>query len=157
MSVESVLIRADRPDDRLVLQDLLEMAMRETYPDLDLLTRSQFRERLEAEFEHYMGIESRAIWVAEIDGKVAGCLWAMESFHPVTGRPDLFVVNVAIFPDYQGRGLARKLFAEAVALAEERRIPVVRLFVNPRNEAAYKLYLQLGFEPQTHEMRLTLN
>lgn len=156
MSVEAAVIRADRPDDRESLLDLLEMAMRETYPDLDLLTRSQFRERLEAEFAHYMGVESRAIWVAEVEGKVAGCLWAMESFHPVTGMPDLFVVNVAIFPDFQGRGLARKLFAEAVDLAKKKRIPVVRLFVNPRNEAAYKLYLQLGFEPQTHEMRLSL-
>lgn len=149
-------IRHHRPGDRPALQALLEAAMKETYPDLQHLTRSDLRERVEAEFAHYFAIPEKEIWIGEVDGEVAGCLWCMESYHPVTGIPDFFVVNVAVFPEYRGYGLARKLFDEAVQSARSRGLPCVRLFVNPANQAAYRLYLDLGFMPQTHEMRLDL-
>ncbi|MBU6428703.1 MAG: GNAT family N-acetyltransferase, partial [Cyanobacteria bacterium REEB65] len=61
-----------------------------------------------------------------------------------------------VFPQFQGRGLARRLFEEAEAHARSRKIRRLRLFVNPHNQAAYSLYEGLGFEPQTHEMRLVL-
>lgn len=149
-------VRHHLPGDRPALLALLEAAMRETYPDLRLLTRSELRERVEAEFAHYYAIPEKEIWIGEVDGEVAGCLWCMESYHPVTGLPDFFVVNVAVFPAYRGHGLARKLFEEAIQSARARGLPCVRLFVNPANEAAYRLYQSLGFTAQTHEMRLDL-
>lgn len=149
-------IRHHKPGDRPALLKLLEAAMLETYPDLKHFTRSEMRERVEAEFAHYFALPEKEIWVAEVDGEVGGCLWCMESFHPVTGMSDFFVVNVAIFPDYRGFGLARKLFEEAITSARARGLPCVRLFVNPANDAAYRLYVRMGFLPQTHEMRLDL-
>lgn len=154
---KEVAIRRSRPADRPRLVELLEMSMLETYPDLQGFARSYLRERVEVQFSQYDAIDEKVVWVAEIDGEVAGCLWVMESFHPVTEIPDLFVVNVAIYPAHQGRGVARRLFAKAERHARERGISRLRLFVNPQNESAYGLYLHLGFEPQTHEMRLVLS
>ena len=146
-------IRRHLPGDRPALITLLEAAMLETYPDLQNLTRSELRERVEAEFAHYFALPEKEIWIGEVDGDVAGCLWCMESYHPVTGMPDLFVVNVAVFPGFRGHGLASKLFDEAITAARARGIPCVRLFVNPINAAAYRLYENMGFTAQPHEKR----
>ena len=151
-----IVIRRHQPGDRPRLVELLELSMLETYPDLKPFTRSVLRTRVEAEFAQYYALEEKEIWVAMVAGQVAGCLWVMESFHPVTEIPDLFVVNIAVYPQFQGRGLARRLFAEATSHAHKLGISRLRLFVNPVNQSAYSLYLKLGFEPQTHEMRLLL-
>jgi ribosomal protein S18 acetylase RimI-like enzyme len=155
-AVPAVSFRAHRQGDRPHLLDSLEMAMLETYPDLRALPRSELRERVETEFAHYYAMPGKEIWIAEVDGQPAASLWAMESFHPVTARPDFFVVNVAVVPRWRGRGLARRLMGLAIEAARARRISQVRLFVNPANQAAYHLYERLGFSPQTHEMRLEL-
>ncbi|MBM3267750.1 MAG: GNAT family N-acetyltransferase [Candidatus Sericytochromatia bacterium] len=150
-----VAVRRHHESDRPHLLRFLEMAMLETYPDLRALPRSELRERVEAEFAHYFALPDKEIWVAEAQGgQVAGCLWAMASYHPVTGRRDLFIVNVAVAPEFRGLGLARRLFGLAVDAASAAHIPYVRLFVNPANQAAYRLYEELGFAAQTHEMRL---
>ncbi len=146
--------RRHQKSDRPQLIAFLEMAMLETYPDLLALTRSELRERVEAEFAHYFAMAEKEIWVAEAAGVVVGCLWAMESFHPVTGQADLFVVNVAVAPAFRGRGLARQLFKLAIDTARAKRLRHVRLFVNPSNQDAFRLYEKLGFSTQTHEMRL---
>lgn len=153
----AIAIRGHSCGDRPHLARFLEMAMVETYPDLRDLTRSELRERVEAEVAHYYSMADKLIWVAETGEEVVGCLWAMESFHPVTGLPDLFVVNVAVAPAHRGQGVARRLFACAVEAARSKGIRHVRLFVNPINQDAYRLYTGLGFEPQTHEMRLDVS
>ena len=153
---ETIEVRLHAQTDKNQLLALLEMAMVETYPDLKLLTRSEMRERVESEFAHYYGLAEKEIWVAAAEGTVAACLWVIESFHPVTGRPDFFVVNVAVRPEFRGKGVGRRLFDAAKGEARKRGLPFIRLFVNPANEAAFNLYQRIGFVTQTHEMRLDL-
>jgi ribosomal protein S18 acetylase RimI-like enzyme len=155
-TVDTIDVRLHGPQDKPQLLELLEMAMVETYPDLKLLTRSEMRERVESEFAHYYGLAEKEIWVAAAGTRVAGCLWVMESFHPITGRPDFFVVNVAVRPEFRGKGVGRRLFDATVNEARKRGLPFIRLFVNPANEAAFNLYQRIGFVTQTHEMRLDL-
>ncbi|MBI6546799.1 MAG: GNAT family N-acetyltransferase [Cyanobacteria bacterium NC_groundwater_1444_Ag_S-0.65um_54_12] len=150
------MIRQHQSTDRPALLALLELGMKETYPDLCSLPPASLQRRVADEFAHYYGIHSKIIWIADSNSQVAGCLWTMKSFHPVTDLADLFIVNVGVFPAFRKRGLARQLFGTAISYASEHGLARIRLFVNPANISAYRLYEQLGFSPQTHEMCLSL-
>jgi predicted GNAT family acetyltransferase len=68
---------------------------------------------------------------------MAGQRMRVEGFTEISG--------VCTHPDYQGRGLARKLMARLVH-RQMTRNEVPFLHVMSSNEAAHKLYLRMGFE-----------
>jgi GNAT superfamily N-acetyltransferase len=79
------------------------------------------------------------IW--EEDGKAVGLSNVMRQ-----GATDRWYIgNVAVLPDYRGRGLARKLVQACVDLAKERGGKSVGLDVVAGNTPAYNLYEKLGF------------
>ncbi len=57
----------------------------------------------------------------------------------------LLIVNVAVAPDLQGRGLGRRLLAHAEALAAAEGLGQVRLYTNARFEQNVALYGRLGY------------
>ena len=57
----------------------------------------------------------------------------------------LLIVNVAVAPNVQGRGLGTRLMAHADALARSLGHPRVRLYTNKRFEQNIALYTKLGF------------
>ena len=57
----------------------------------------------------------------------------------------LLVDNVAVHPDYQGRGLGRKLMALAEEEARSLRFPAVTLYTNERMTENIDLYKKLGY------------
>lgn len=73
--------------------------------------------------------------VALCDGQIAGYIGC----HLVAGEG--FVTNIAVFPAYRRRGVARRLLQSAMAL------PLTCLFLEVRasNVAAIALYRSLGF------------
>ena len=151
-----LVIRAHRPADRPFLRRMMELAALPTYPELRALGRISQRERLDAIFEFHYGHEEKAIFVAETgSGEPVGMIWLQTSHHPITELMDCLVINVAVLPDRQHQGIGRRLMTHARDHCAERGIRRMRLFVGARNEAAYALYRQLGFEDQTHEMLWT--
>ena len=61
-------------------------------------------------------------------------------------HPDhLLIVNVAVAPTHQKRGLGRRLVAHAEALAQQESLGTVRLYTNARMVENIALYTSLGY------------
>lgn len=75
-----------------------------------------------------------------IDGRVAAY-----SFNYLLDE-DLHLLNLAVAPSLQGRGLGKYLLCTLIARAIVRGVKLVSLEVRPSNAAALRLYHSLGFE-----------
>ena len=64
----------------------------------------------------------------------------------------LLVENVAVSPDFQGRGLGRKLMAHAEVLAREQGFGMIRLYTNQRFAENIALYRRLGYQVDREEV-----
>ena len=63
----------------------------------------------------------------------------------------ILIVNVAVAPDFQGRGLGRKLMAQAEEIAASCGVGRIRLYTNKRFEANIRLYGRLGYRVDREE------
>ena len=55
------------------------------------------------------------------------------------------ILSMAVHPDYQGRGLGKRLLAAGLDHLRERKVPTIRLEVRPTNTPAKRIYEQAGF------------
>lgn len=97
-------------------------------------------------------IQRGDLWVAEIDGALAGVAalttiqdaeyeqlgWDLSETALVTHR-------LAVHPDFQGRGVAAALLKQAEWLALSRGIDVLRIDTNSENQATQRLFPKLGY------------
>lgn len=110
--------------------------------DLERLERLCFsdpwtREGLQAE----LGNPTAVFLAAEMDGKTAG----YAGMHCVCG--ECYMDNVAVFPQFRGRGVGRELVRDLIRRAREADGEFLSLEVRPSNTAALALYGELGFKP----------
>lgn len=150
------LLRAGRSEDRPFLLEVLRRSALATYPALEGLGRISLRELLERTYAEY-DLPTRRVWIAEEDGLAVSGLLGVMGMHPVLEEPELLVVAVATLPGHLGRGHARALLAHAMDEARRQGARAVRLFANPANPAAIRLYRGLGFSCLTEELRKALN
>jgi ribosomal protein S18 acetylase RimI-like enzyme len=85
-----------------------------------------------------------ALAIVAEDGRVAGLGYWMRYARP-THRPHADIEKVAVDPDFQGRGVGRRLMAELIAAARAARIEVLTLDLRGDNERAAALYESVGF------------
>ena len=93
-------------------------------------------------YEHFSDeMTARYSWpiVAVEEGSVVGYLCLMSLFEEAQ------VLNVAVSPNQQGRGIARMLLEHAFSLAVEKGAETMSLEVRASNLAAISLYEKLGF------------
>jgi ribosomal protein S18 acetylase RimI-like enzyme len=97
-------------------------------------------------------IEREHLWVAEIDGDIAGVV-------AITGEPEpdyiqadwdntepaLVVHRLAVDPEFRGAGVARALMQQAEELAKTQGIPAIRVDTNIENPATQRLFPSLGY------------
>ncbi|NCU37674.1 GNAT family N-acetyltransferase [Candidatus Saccharibacteria bacterium] len=98
---------------------------------------SRLEAKLHAKFIHFMNVPENYIYVAEIDGRVVG-------YRLAERRGDsVYMHGLFVDPDYQGRGIGRRLFVEPLSQAKPG--DTIYLTVLRGNERARKLYESEGF------------
>ncbi len=92
------------------------------------------------------------LWVAEIDGKVAGVAAFTSDQEPEyegaewdVSEAALVIHRLAVDPAWQRMGIAAGLLVHAEAVARTRGVPVIRLDTNTQNEASGRLFTKLGY------------
>jgi ribosomal protein S18 acetylase RimI-like enzyme len=97
-------------------------------------------------------IELGQLWVAEIDGAIAGVAALTNDQEPEYAQvgwdieePAIVVHRLAVDPAFRGMGVAGALMRKAEDVAVERAIRVLRVDTNTLNEATQRLFPKLGY------------
>ena len=93
--------------------------------------------------EEITGNESARFYIAEADGRFAGCVscWLLIPYECQLG-------NVAVCPEMRRRGVARTLLNTLISDAEKLGLLDITLEVRASNDPAIALYKSLGFEQE---------
>lgn len=109
-----------------------------------------------AENEPYIAALGGAILVAETGGRVVGTLLMAFEEADAFVRPDLRacarVLDVCVDEPFRGRGVGRRLLAEAEHIAREAGRSAVLISAVAGNDRALGLYESAGFRPQAIEL-----
>jgi GNAT superfamily N-acetyltransferase len=97
-------------------------------------------------------VELAQLWVAEIEGKIAGVAAITTDQEPEyanvgwdISEPAIVVHRVAVDPAFHGQGVAAALMLQAETVARSRGIGVLRVDTNTQNAATQKLFPKLGY------------
>ena len=93
--------------------------------------------------DYAAAVRDHDVWVLDSEGTVVGVI-------ELAGRDNhLWLDNVAIAPEWQGRGLGRWLLGHAEAEAQRLRLPEIRLLTNERYVENIAIYTRYGYR-ETH-------
>jgi len=97
-------------------------------------------------------VELEQLWVAEIDGGIAGVAAITTDQAPEyanvgwdLSESAIVVHRLAVDPAFQGKGVAAALMRHSEIVAKERAISVLRVDTNSQNAATQKLFPKLGY------------
>ena len=96
--------------------------------------------------DYLFGLESSGFFVAEADGKVIG--YAIVTIERTLLKPwKAFghLLNIAVDPEFRGKGIGYQLLDAMRAMAARNGITVQTLEVRASNQAAINLYQKCGF------------
>jgi GNAT superfamily N-acetyltransferase len=97
------------------------------------------REPLPMRADYERNIQDHRIEVLIRDGELAAVLETID-------QPDhVWIENIAVRPEFQGKGLGRRLLAHAEGLAINRGLSNVRLLTNGAFESNIALYGRVGY------------
>jgi GNAT superfamily N-acetyltransferase len=131
MSLSNVAVRDFQSSD---LKQVSRVVQRSLMPSLENLSpedQQTYMQRNSPE-EFLKKRENVTFWVAEIDGKIVG----------VVGIDEITIRTFYVDPDYQGKGVGRKLFEKAREEAVKRGYDKLVVQSSPTAE---KVYEHLGF------------
>jgi DNA-binding MarR family transcriptional regulator/GNAT superfamily N-acetyltransferase len=98
--------------------------------------------RIVADFAADRDPEREAMWVAELDGERAGCVFCVRDEAPDTARLRLLLVD----PAARGHGIGRRLVDGCVAFARKAAYSEMVLWTNDVLADARRIYERAGFE-----------
>lgn len=96
--------------------------------------------------ELLLASENACLLAAEAAGEVVGMASGQSTISTAEGGPALLVEDVVVLPQWQGRGIGRKLLAALVAWAEKRGISRLQLLADRDNAPALAFYEKLGWQ-----------
>jgi ribosomal protein S18 acetylase RimI-like enzyme len=106
------------------------------------------------DIEGFHSANPEFFFVAELNGKIVGLVYATES-HPPTevldkwkSRKVASIETLAVDEDYRRRRIATSLLEALFEAFKQREIDLVTLSVPAVEKAAVKLYEKMGFEPR---------
>lgn len=92
-------------------------------------------------------VDSRFVLLARVDGQPAGLAIAFRVFSTFRAAPVLNLHDLAVHPDFRGRGIGRELLKRIETHARQTGCCRVSLEVRRDNETAQGLYRSEGFAP----------
>lgn len=98
--------------------------------------------RIVAEYTTDRDPEREAMWVAELDGERAGCVFCVRDTAPGTARLRLLLVD----PPARGHGIGRRLVDECLTFARQAAYSQMVLWTNDVLTDARRIYERAGFE-----------
>ncbi len=107
---------------------------------LRLNTPAYFAPSEESDFIHYLEKEVEDYYVAEENGTIIGCGGINYLENGTVARISWDIIH----PDYQGKGIGKKL--TAFRIAEIKKNPTVRSIVVRTSQLAYQFYEKMGFK-----------
>jgi L-amino acid N-acyltransferase YncA len=93
--------------------------------------------------------KSRPIWVAEVDGEIAGW-FSFENFRKKPAYHATAEVSVYVSEKHRRRGIGRRLLEEAIRRAPELGLKTLTGGVFGHNEPSIRLFERFGFERWAH-------
>ena len=97
-------------------------------------------------------INLNQLWVAEVDGTVAGVAAITTDQEPGYAQAGwditeltIVVHRIAVHPEFSGRGIAAALMQQAEHVARERGIAKLRVDTNTQNQVTQRLFPKLGY------------
>ena len=117
-------------------------------------TRAAALEKAEADFAAILpqGLATPGHWhfVVEADGRLVGRLWLAE--RTAGGRQAMFIYDITISAEHQGRGFGRRAMELAEDEARARGLDRIELHVFGGNDVARRLYRSLGYVETSVQM-----
>lgn len=92
--------------------------------------------------EFQINVDTGYGFVALLNDKVIGFIFAFETL-PFKGA--LYIRHVAIYPEYQGKGIGVLLFNALIKKAKTSKIKYINSLINPDNPKSMKLHEKVGF------------
>ena len=139
MTTEPVFsFRIGTSDDAGIVRDIVRAAYAKWIPVIG-------REPMPMKADYDQALRERRFDLLSLNGVVAGLI-------ETTLRPDhLWIENVAVRPDSQGKGLGRRLLAHAEQLTVEQGLISLRLLTNAAFADNVALYEKLGYRVDLRE------
>lgn len=91
------------------------------------------------------GVEGEAMYIAEFDGRAAGCAYLVTLVDYFNERPHAHLSVLAVSADAEGQGVGTALIDQSVAWAKERGSDRLTLSALVTNSRARALYERKGF------------
>lgn len=89
----------------------------------------------------YVANPDRTIFLAYVDGEFAGQIRVLKYWNACA-----YIDDIAVFENYRGQGVGRRLIESAIAWAKIKGFPGIMLETQNNNVQACKLYASCGFE-----------
>ncbi len=140
-----MIIRTIRVSDAEQFLNLCKKLDTETqFMMLEPGERTTTVEQQQAQIEHLLPAENRAIFVAEHDGQLVGYLAAFGGEFK-RNKHSVYIV-IGILQDFTGQGIGTQLFLALEDWAHRQHIHRLELTVMTHNKAGIALYKKQGFE-----------
>ncbi len=92
-------------------------------------------------------------WVAERDGRIAGCLLSTFEWSDWRDGTVLWIQSVYVPPEERGQGVYRALYEYLKRRVEaDAGLKGIRLYVDRRNAAAQRVYERLGMSREHYDL-----
>jgi len=92
-------------------------------------------------------------WVAEVDGKLAGCLLTVNEWSDWRNGTVLWIHSVYVIPEMRKKGVFKSLYQHLQQMVKESSdLRGLRLYVDKSNTSAQKVYESLGMSSEHYHL-----
>jgi ribosomal protein S18 acetylase RimI-like enzyme len=141
-----------RPATRSDLPDLMKL-VKGVVPLMREAGNFQWDDTYPNETVFGQDIDKAQLWVADIDGQLAGVAALTEDQEPEYAQVGFDISQraivthrLAVDPAFRGQGIAAALLNQAEKLALERNVAFLRIDTNSENQVTQKLFPKLGYQ-----------